>query len=36
LWIVKSIIERHGGTIAARRTPAGKTRFEVQLLVARE
>ena len=36
LWIVKSIIERHGGTIAARRTPAGKTRFEVQLRVARE
>ena len=36
LWIVKSIIERHGGAIAARRTPAGKTRFEVQLLVARE
>ena len=36
LWIVKSIIERHGGTIAARRTPAGTTRFEVQLLVARE
>jgi signal transduction histidine kinase len=36
LWIVKSIVERHGGAIAARRTPAGKTRFEVQLLVARE
>jgi len=36
LWIVKSIIERHGGAIAARRTPTGKTRFEVQLLVARE
>jgi signal transduction histidine kinase len=36
LWIVKSIIERHGGTIAARRTSAGKTRFEVRLLVARE
>jgi signal transduction histidine kinase len=36
LWIVKSIIERHGGAIAARRTPAGKTRFEVQLPVARE
>ena len=36
LWIVKSIIERHGGAIAARRTPAGKTRFEVQLRVARE
>jgi signal transduction histidine kinase len=36
LWIVKSIIERHDGTIAARRTPAGKTRFEVQLPLARE
>jgi signal transduction histidine kinase len=36
LWIVKSIIERHGGAIAARRTAAGKTRFEVQLRVARE
>jgi signal transduction histidine kinase len=36
LWIVKSIIERHGGAIAARRTPAGKTRFEVRLPVARE
>jgi len=36
LWIVKSIIERHGGAIAARRTEAGKTRFEVQLPVARE
>ena len=36
LWIVKSIIERHNGAIAARRTAAGKTRFEVQLRVARE
>ncbi len=36
LWIVKSIIERHGGAIGARRTSAGKTRFEVQLPVARE
>lgn len=36
LWIVKSIIERHGGAIAARRTDAGKTRFEVRLPVARE
>jgi signal transduction histidine kinase len=36
LWIVKSIVERHGGTIAARRTAAGKTRFEVRLRVARE
>jgi len=36
LWIVKSIIERHSGAIAARRTPAGKTRFEVKLPMARE
>lgn len=34
LWIVKSIIDRHGGTISARRTEAGKTRFEVTLPVA--
>jgi signal transduction histidine kinase len=31
LWIVKSIVERHGGTIAARRTAEGRTRFEVKL-----
>jgi signal transduction histidine kinase len=31
LWIVKSIIDRHGGTITATRTEAGKTRFEVRL-----
>ena len=31
LWIVKSIVERHGGTIAARRTTDGRTRFEVKL-----
>lgn len=31
LWIVKSIIERHGGAIGARRTDAGMTRFEVTL-----
>jgi len=36
LWIVKSIIERHGGAIAARRTESGKTRFEVRLPVAQE
>jgi signal transduction histidine kinase len=34
LWIVKSIVERHGGSIAARRTEAGKTRFEVKLPAA--
>jgi signal transduction histidine kinase/HAMP domain-containing protein len=36
LWIVKSIIERHGGTISARRTPEGRTRFEVKLKVTAE
>jgi len=34
LWIVKSIVERHGGSIAARRTEAGLTRFEVELPAA--
>ena len=34
LWIVKSIIDRHGGTIAARRTAEDKTRFEVTLPLA--
>jgi signal transduction histidine kinase len=34
LWIVKSIIERHGGSITARRTADGRTRFEVSLRVA--
>jgi signal transduction histidine kinase len=34
LWIVKSIIERHGGSITARRTAEGRTRFEVTLRVA--
>ncbi len=27
LWLVKSIIERHGGTVAFARTGAGRTRF---------
>ncbi len=31
LWIVKSIIDRHGGSITARRTAERKTRFEVAL-----
>lgn len=31
LWIVKSIVDRHGGTIAARRTAQERTRFEVTL-----
>jgi signal transduction histidine kinase len=29
LWIVKSIIDRHGATISARRTSDGTTRFEM-------
>jgi signal transduction histidine kinase len=33
LWIVKSIIERHGGTISVTRTPAGRTRFNITLPV---
>jgi K+-sensing histidine kinase KdpD len=31
LWIVKSIVERHGGQVAATRTPEGLTRFVVTL-----
>ena len=31
LWIVKSIVERHGGEARAKRTPAGLTRFSVTL-----
>jgi signal transduction histidine kinase len=31
LWIVKSIIDRHGGTIAAERTPENRTRFTITL-----
>jgi signal transduction histidine kinase len=34
LWIVKSIVERHGGRVAAERTAAGRTRFTVTLPVA--
>ena len=34
LWIVKSIVDRHGGTIVAERTPAGRTRFTVTLPAA--
>jgi signal transduction histidine kinase len=36
LWIVKSIVERHGGSVAARRTLEGRTRFEVKLKVSAE
>jgi signal transduction histidine kinase len=31
LWIVKSIIDRHGGTIAAERTGDNRTRFSITL-----
>jgi signal transduction histidine kinase len=31
LWIVKSIIDRHGGTIAAERTSENRTRFSITL-----
>lgn len=31
LWIVKSIIDRHGGTIATARTPENHTRFSISL-----
>lgn len=31
LWIVKSIVDRHGGRVAAARTSAGRTRFSVSL-----
>ncbi|HTY49210.1 MAG TPA: ATP-binding protein [Steroidobacteraceae bacterium] len=31
LWIVKSIVERHGGTIAVERTRAERTRFSITL-----
>jgi signal transduction histidine kinase len=31
LWIVKSIVDRHGGQITAVRTAEGRTRFIVTL-----
>jgi two-component system sensor histidine kinase KdpD len=31
LWIVKSIVERQGGTVSAGRTPGRRTRFTVTL-----
>jgi signal transduction histidine kinase len=33
LWIVKSVIERHGGTIVVQRTPEQHTRFSFTLPV---
>jgi signal transduction histidine kinase len=31
LWIVRSIVDRHGGSIRTRRTEQSRTRFEVEL-----
>jgi two-component system sensor histidine kinase KdpD len=31
LWIVKSIIERHGGSVRMQRTPGHRTRFILSL-----
>jgi signal transduction histidine kinase/HAMP domain-containing protein len=31
LWLVKSIIERHGGSVACERSPGGHTRFTLTL-----
>jgi signal transduction histidine kinase/HAMP domain-containing protein len=36
LWIVKSIVERHGGTVRMERTPAQRTRFTLSLPQERE
>jgi signal transduction histidine kinase len=36
LWIVKSIVERHGGSVDAQRTSGGWTRFSVTLPRAAE
>jgi signal transduction histidine kinase len=36
LWIVKSIVERHGGSVSAGRTAAGSTRFTVRLPIGAE
>lgn len=33
LWIVRSIIERHGGTVSVERTEEGRTRFTMTLPV---
>lgn len=34
LWIVKSIVDRHGGKVAARRTADAKSRFEISLPIS--
>ncbi len=33
LWIVKSVIQRHGGTVVVQRTPQQRTRFSFTLPV---
>jgi signal transduction histidine kinase len=34
LWIVKSIVDRHGGRVATERTADGRTRFIITLTIA--
>ena len=34
LWIVKSIVDRHGGSVSAERTAEGRTRFIVSLPIS--
>ena len=36
LWIVRSIVERHGGTVAAGRGAEGRTRFTITLPAAKD
>jgi len=36
LWIVKSIVERHGGNVRVERTASGRTRFAVTLPAGEE
>jgi signal transduction histidine kinase len=36
LWIVRSIVERHGGTVAAGRGPGDCTRFTISLPVGKD
>ncbi len=36
LWIVKSVVERHGGAVSAARMPGGTTRFTVTLPIGAE
>ena len=36
LWIVKSIVERHGGTVRVERTAEQRTRFTLALPLERQ